>query len=150
MSGLALIVSWYFRKNARVFHSAPVQYTFDLRVVESFGGGGGGGGGGGEKKKGEEGIGSEGEKKDGEKERKEEEGGGGGEKKIRYDFDFSGFGDLSFFPGGLGYAIATWICYFWKGDVGHFFCIFFEFVGALGFLVNALAYYPVCVYNQER
>jgi hypothetical protein len=59
---------------------------------------------------------------------------------VQYHFDWRGWGDLFFLPGGLAYALATYSCYLWFGICPDC-CWILPLFGAIAYLIDSILYY---------
>ena len=138
--GICTILGWYFQTEARKYHSAPVQYTLSPWFFFEKKGGGGG----------ERGVEmmsfAEGEGvvvNFGEEEEKERDK----RKGITYEFDWTGLGDWFFLPAGVAYAVGSYVCIYSPSMEA---CLGVQLLGAVGYLLDAIFYYPGLVKEEEE
>jgi hypothetical protein len=68
--------------------------------------------------------------------------------KIMYLFDWRGLGDWFFLPAGISYAIGSYVCLF--AQTCSRCCIYFQLVGAIGYTIDALLYFPGLAQDEEE
>ena len=84
----------------------------------------------------EEGKGKQKEEEDSKKDNKEKDQ---EKEEIVLEFDWTGLGDWFFLPAGVAYAVGSYVCFFTSYEK---LCLWFQVVGAVGYLLDAIFYYP--------